>query len=604
VRMSTDRVRVLEAAIDALREKNEVLEADRRLLGARVAELEERLVRVQRERDKPPPPPPRPMLVRVAVRVRRVLGRVRRALRLRRPTRSGADRGGGSADRPSGGGHALRTRDRAAPASEARRLKVLGVLDTMTATCFGEVVDLTLPGPGLAADVVRNGDFDLVLVESAWRGNDNSWQYHVGSYATPGYRGLPALRELVDTARKRGVPTVFWNKEDPVHFTKFAEASRVFDYIFTTDADRIGTYRALNGHAQLIEALQFAAQPSLHNPVGSSERSAAPVFAGTFYRRRYAHRQDGLRVLLEAALPYGLVIYDRMHGSGQAEFGFPESVADRVAGSLPYGDVVGEYKRHRVFLNANSVVASPTMFARRVFELLACGTAVVSTPSRGMTATFGDLVDSVDSAESARAALKRLLTDEHYWETRSVEGIRLVMLHHTYAHRLGQIARAAGLPEPEAGPSVALVCATTDEVRQLHSTIGRMRGVREVMIPSSTPSDVSGPLHATGSDVRRVVRFDPDATSPARNAAAAAARATSAWLVRASDVLRHDPTMLTDLAVATMFSPAPLVAARPGAARDQLYTVARPADGDILVRRTVDVARDRVAAETLIASTG
>jgi glycosyl transferase family 1 len=603
--MSQDRVHVLEAAVAALRERNEVLEDDRRLLGARVAELEERLVRVQRERGRLAAPP-RPVLVRVGSRVKRALRRLQREPRRRRtPAKSGTNRGAGAADGSSERGGALRTQDRPDAATGTRRLKVLGVLDTMSATCFGEVVDLTLPEPRAAAGMLRDGDFDLVLVESAWQGNNGTWQYHVGSYATPEHRGLPALRELVAAARSRGVPTVFWNKEDPVHFTKFAEAARLFDCVLTSDAHRIGAYRALRGHAQLVEALQFAAQPSLHNPVGDGTRSAAPVFAGTFYRRRHLDRQDALRVLLEAAVPHDLMIYDRMHGSEGTEFGFPESVADHVIGSLPYAQLVHEYRKHKVFLNANSVVASPTMFARRVFELLACGTAVVSTPSRGMAATFGDLVDSVDSAEGARAALERLLTDEHYWQSRSAAGIRLVMLHHTYAHRLGQIARAVGLPEPEAGPSVALVCATADEVRRLLPLIGRMRGVPEVMIPSSTPAELSRPLSAVGSDIRRVVRFEPDAASATRTDAAAAARARSAWLVRACDVLGRDPTVLTDLAVATMFSPAPLVAARPGAAaRDQLYTVVRPVAGDVLVRRSADAGRDNGAAEALLASVG
>ena len=39
------------------------------------------------------------------------------------------------------------------------------------------------------------------------------------------------------------------------------------------------------------------------------------------------------------------------------------------------------YKGYKVFLNVNSVVDSPSMCARRIFEINAAGTPVVTTPS-------------------------------------------------------------------------------------------------------------------------------------------------------------------------------------------------------------------------------
>ena len=82
-------------------------------------------------------------------------------------------------------------------------------------------------------------------------------------------------------------------------------------------------------------------------------------------------------MLLNAAISNGLVIYDRMGGRVTESFGFPETLRGAIVGTLDYRQMVNTYRSHRVFLNANSVTDSPTMFSRRVFELLACGTAVV-----------------------------------------------------------------------------------------------------------------------------------------------------------------------------------------------------------------------------------
>lgn len=47
------------------------------------------------------------------------------------------------------------------------------------------------------------------------------------------------------------------------------------------------------------------------------------------------------------------------------------------------------YKAYKAMLNVNTVTESSTMCARRVFEILASGTNVISTPSKALAALFG-----------------------------------------------------------------------------------------------------------------------------------------------------------------------------------------------------------------------
>jgi hypothetical protein len=364
-------------------------------------------------------------------------------------------------------------------------LRVAAVLDEMSRASFAPECDLDT---GFTMhdwrERLQERPPHLLLVESAWTGNGGGWQYGVGSYAHPRFAGLPALRELVAWCRERDIPTVFWNKEDPVHFEQFKEAAALFDHVFTTDSDRIPAYRELGGDIRTVEALQFAAQPRLHNPIPIVEaRRPEPVFAGTYYRNRHRDRQRSLEDILDAARPHGLIIYDRMLGGDSGAYGFPERFLPHVRGRLSYLETIAAYKSHRVFLNVNSVAESPTMFSRRVFELLACGTAVVSTESTGMEATFGELVPVARSKEEAEAALTRLLDDD-YLRDLTERAQRLVLGRHTYRDRLLTVARTAGFDVADSNGAETTALVVADEPAELEKT------VRSLLAQSTEPDEV------------------------------------------------------------------------------------------------------------------
>lgn len=338
-------------------------------------------------------------------------------------------------------------------------VRVAAILDEMSLRCFAPECKLITFTPTNWLNVLGEQPPHLLLVESAWQGNDGSWQYKVGTYSHPESVGLPDLKALVDWCRSRSIPTVFWNKEDPVHFEKFKEAAALFDVVFTTDANMAARYRELPEDIdRVVDVLPFAAQPTLHNPIASlQDRDPRPVFAGAFYRNRHPERRAQLEQLLDGAVEHGLVIYDRMNGEVTESFGYPDRFIGHIAGSVPYDEMADVYRRHRVFLNANSVVDSPTMFSRRVFELLASGTPVVSTPSVGVETMFGDVVATVNSKEEASAAIADLLADEDQWLRRANAGVRAVFTKHTYAHRLAKILQVAGVETLDGEPHLSLV---------------------------------------------------------------------------------------------------------------------------------------------------
>ncbi|MGO3130539.1 MAG: CgeB family protein [Alcaligenes sp.] len=311
---------------------------------------------------------------------------------------------------------------------------VLGVMDEFTAGCFEQDLNLIQPRPDNWYALLEKYKPELIFIESAWKGNYGSWQYRVAEYSNkPGQE----VAQLCSYAREKGIPTVFWNKEDPVHHDKFMCSAKLVDGIFTTDANMKESYFRKTGNPN-IHALPFAAQPALHRPAPLNGRKQKLCFAGSWYGNRHAERGQSMRWLLETANQYDLDIYDRNHGTGV--FPFPDEFQKGIKGSLPYKALCEEYNRYRAFLNVNSVVDSPTMFSRRVFELMACGTPIVSTYAKGIENLFeSDAVWLVRNREEAQEAIHTLMTNDAEWRRRSLAGIREVFAKHTYAHRLNTI---------------------------------------------------------------------------------------------------------------------------------------------------------------------
>ncbi len=341
-------------------------------------------------------------------------------------------------------------------------IKVASILDEFSDACFRYEAELNrLTKEDWRRQLERDRP-EFLFVESAWKGNQENWR-RVFTHAEEREDG--PLDELIAYCRKEGIPTVFWNKEDPPNFDVFIGAARKFDYIFTTDANCIEKYRLSVGHERIF-ALPFAAQPAIHNPMGKVETDEHEIaFAGTWYGQKHVERGALLPIVLDAAVGHKLHIFDRMSGHTRNDFYlFPPQYAPYLRTALPYPSVLTAYRNFKVFLNVNSVTDSPTMFARRVFEVLASATAVVSTASTGIEEMLGDVVAVVHDEDEARTEIERLLRDPWYRWQKSHQGYRKVLRRHTYTQRFRTIARTIGLEltAQEAEPLVSVVIPLDD----------------------------------------------------------------------------------------------------------------------------------------------
>lgn len=318
---------------------------------------------------------------------------------------------------------------------EPRELRVATIVDGFTAT----VLDPEFHAYPISAlsweEDLEEADPELLLVESAYRGVDGSWASRVARFGGPS----PHLREVIDWCRRRQIPTVFWNKEDPINFDWFVESARLFDFVFTVDGDMIPRYRELLGHDR-IHLLQFFAQPAIHYPGPEEQRTGTVAFAGSYYAAKHPERREQIEMLLDPAREFGLHIFDRHGDTDDERFAWPEKYRPHIVGSLNYLQTVEAYRRYQVFLNVNTVTGSPTMCARRVFELAASGTPTVSGPAEAIAALGrSGAVQIVTTAAEAASALERLLGPSEIRETMTRAATGWVARGNTASDRVDEV---------------------------------------------------------------------------------------------------------------------------------------------------------------------
>lgn len=340
-------------------------------------------------------------------------------------------------------------------------IRMAAILDTFSAFCFGPEFNSKFLSINNWEEEIQEFKPHFFLAESAWQGNDGQWKYLFNKFSQ---KPENELRNLLCWCRDNEVPTVFWNKEDPVNFDLFLPVAREFDYIFTTDEECVDKYKEKLGHNN-VACLPFAAQAQVHNPTGCrQELIHAGCFAGAWRGSKYPSRARDFEILLDPLLEdEKLVIYDRYASHpDNRELGFPKKYQSAVHGSLPYNLLVDKYKAFSFFLNVNSVSESPTMFSRRVFELLACATPVISTPSLGIQSLLGESVLISNSEKATKQLADNLLKDEEYREKVGHLGYRTVMKEHTYSNRAYSLLKEIGLISEDfvTEPLVSVICVS------------------------------------------------------------------------------------------------------------------------------------------------
>ncbi len=297
--------------------------------------------------------------------------------------------------------------------------------------------------------VLRYFKPDLFLVESSWQGHRNKWKYKIASYSEHPRRNNNTLRKIVSYAKERGIPTVFWNKEDGIHFERFVESARMFDHIFTVDANCVEKYKQIVDPDITVDTLMFAVQPKFHHFTGFDFKYDRAVFVGSYSHHIHSKRRNWQDMMFENATSssLGLSIFDRNSERRSGNYRYPSFLNMQAYPAVAYEQTAQIYKDYMLSLNVNTIEDSPTMFSRRLIEILACGGICATTPSLAVERMFKEYCHVVADKEAMAALFQRIAKEGITERDREMAraGAEYIEKHHTWQHRIDQMVKTVGL---------------------------------------------------------------------------------------------------------------------------------------------------------------
>lgn len=248
--------------------------------------------------------------------------------------------------------------------------------------CFSQ---LTLITSASWANQLDQG-FDLFIYVSCWEGAFKSgWK---GNRLVDSEVGK-TLRNIVKKFKQKNIPTVFQSIEDPSNFDHFLDLSRHFDFIFTTDVEKVDHYKAATGNSNVFWG-EYGINPLFHNPIGSLRDKLDGIFFAGSYPKRYKTRCQDMERIFDAAVEQekNLIIADRNLNRNLDGYEFPKKYLPFVVPPIDHNLLQNVHKIYNCNINLNSIKNSPTMCAMRVYELQALGVSFISNYSNATNSMF------------------------------------------------------------------------------------------------------------------------------------------------------------------------------------------------------------------------
>ena len=311
-------------------------------------------------------------------------------------------------------------------------------------------------------------DYDFVILATTWRGVDQSW---TGAATANG----PIRRQMIMMAEeynKKGIPTIFYSKEDPVNYNLFKSLAKHCKYIYTTAQEVVNNYKEYTGNEN-VKVLQFGVNPTIHNPVGSRTQYAEKykdeiLFAGSWLSK-YPVRMTETQKLFDSIIMEDapLTIIDRNLELRDPRYQFPSKYIPYITPPVRHDFLMKLHKIFRWSINMNSVKYSETMFANRVYELQAFGNILLSNYNTGINNIFPN-VRMINAPDDFKVVYN---TDEKDLRELQAKGIRSVMKDHTTYDRIKSIAGDIGLEVEKTRNSILVIGETQGDYESFERQI-------------------------------------------------------------------------------------------------------------------------------------
>ena len=328
-------------------------------------------------------------------------------------------------------------------------MKIALIADNLTTVSLEQEVNIKNITPLNYKFILKFFKPDFLFVESAWQGYKNRWKFKIASYPDYPNRNNNKLRKVVKYAKKLGIPTVFWNKEDDVHFERFIDSAKLFDHIFTVDENCISKYKAIVDKDITVNTLMFAVQSKFHNFTGFNFKYNRANFVGSYSQHIHQKRKKWQNMMFSSAsaTKLGLTIFDRNSDRKSKIYRYPEFDDMEILPAVSYGKTAQIYKDYAISLNVNTIEDSPTMFSRRLIEILACGGVAVTNSTVSVDKMFKEYCHVVNTKEEMDELFSRVAKDGLSAKDKEMAkvGSEYVAKYHTWTHRIEEIKRIIGI---------------------------------------------------------------------------------------------------------------------------------------------------------------
>lgn len=361
---------------------------------------------------------------------------------------------------------------------------------------------------------------DYLLVESCFYDSARAWPLLAFNHDCRNR----IYQEIVKTARKSGIPSIFWHTLGPEMLPYFLEACRAFDIIACAESESIEILKKKNIEAAL---LPYAFSPEQFNPL-SNPRLAPPtgnlIFDGIGSMLRFPKICSALEYFKNldlAIVDSGMITpeYNLRHF-------YDSELSAKALGNISQTRIQDVFKNSAGYLSLSPEKYPMPLTQWRSLEAAACRLPVlhVGKPDEFMASFAEIFANAGDAAECWREMRQNPLARERAGHL----AWRKTHQEHTFAKRMAQIHRLLDLPGDPF--PVAKASIITPSIRSINFPQAMRRYEdqtwpnKEFVYVFNGPEE-DAPILSPSRDDIHIMRISQDhATGMAMNAGIMAAR--------------------------------------------------------------------------------
>ncbi len=267
------------------------------------------------------------------------------------------------------------------------KLDIIGIFDEFLYNSYKNIFNIKL----INLNEIINQKYSLFFCESCWNGNNGIWKYKINSKYIH-----KDVNNILKQCNNLKIPTIFFNKEDPVNFDSYIETAKHFDIIITTDINCVEKYKTLTNSK--IFVMPFNIDPLIINNIGRHNDNDESFFAGSYtYNLSEVRKKNTIKLLDKLKTKENMFLFDRsLNKETRKNFYhnkytlnmFHPKYNKYIYEGISHKEILNIHKIKNWCGNLNTVKNSDTMFARRVLEASIMKNSLVTDYSQGVYKNF------------------------------------------------------------------------------------------------------------------------------------------------------------------------------------------------------------------------